>query len=194
MGAGDDDDIELETLEPAGVEHPTGPGSGTPRPGRRGLLLIGAIALGVLATCLLLALSDIHRLHQRLYRLQAERPSATTTSTIPGPEERFCTSFPLVGQVTFTPAELVGTSYASAGHIGGAVGGLPPNRYVRIEFWDTTSGPRVVAQVGARTNANGALQLGGPSLAGLAPISEVFFRFGTNDRDLRMFGPPAIPC
>lgn len=196
MSAGPDDGIELETLEPAGTEHPTVRGLDAPRRGRRGLLAIGAIALGVLATTVVFALRDNHRLHQQLDRLQAARP--TTSSIVSGLELRFCTSFPLIGQVTFRPAQSVGTSYTSAGHIGGAIGGLPPKRYVRIEFWNTTSGPRVVAEASARTsartNAHGALQLDGPSLAGIDPISQVFFRVGTNDQDLQMFGPPATPC
>jgi hypothetical protein len=192
-----DDPRDLEPLVPDGIEHsPAARIESTKHKGRR-FALVATIAVAALGACLVVALVEIRDLHRRVDHLQAvARPTQTTTTTkVADSASKYCLSFPLVGQLTFAPAQPVGTSFSSAGHFGGDVGGFPPNTYVRIEFWNTSDNPAHIAQESTlRTNAYGAQRVDGPSLLGPVRIDASFFRVGTSDRDLRLFGPPATPC
>ncbi|MDP9335111.1 MAG: hypothetical protein M3Q30_17655 [Actinomycetota bacterium] len=189
------DDPDLEPLDPDGIEHSSAARIGSTNRRGRHFLLVAMIALAALAASLVVTLVEIRELHRRVDHLQAIQRTSQTTTKVDDLASKYCLSFPLVGQVTFVPAQTVGTSFSSAGHFGGDVGGLPPNTYVLIQFFDTSTKPaHKVQEITLRSNANGAQHIDGPSLVGPANISAVLFRVGTNNQDLRLFGPPATPC
>jgi hypothetical protein len=191
-----DEPRDLEPLDPDGIQHSPAARIGSTKHKGRRFALVATIAVAALAAGLVVALVEIRDLHRRVDHLQAmARTSQTTTTKVADSASKYCLSFPLVGQLTFAPAQPVGTSFSSAGHFGGDVGGFPPNTYVRIEFWNTSDHPaHIVQESTLRTNAYGAQRVDGPSLLGPVRIDAIFFRVGTSDRDLRLFGPHATPC
>jgi hypothetical protein len=190
------DGPDLEPLDPDGIEHSSAARIGSTNPRGRRFLVVATIAVAALAASMVVALVEIRDLHRNVDHLQAVAgASQSTTINVDDSASKYCLYFPLVGQLTFVPAQRVGTSFSEAGHFSGEVGGFPPNHYVRIEFWNLTDHPAHIVQESTfRTNANGAQRLAAPSLLGPVRIDAITFLVGTSDRDLRVFGPPATAC